>query len=70
MARPKAKPVEAPDLPTVEPTVEHVAKQIRTLYGDMVDPLTGVRYGVVPQDIERVSPWVQSQLDAKKMEWL
>lgn len=40
---------------------------VRTVYGDMVEPISGEVFSMQPRLIERVSPWVQSQIDAKKM---
>lgn len=41
---------------------------VRTLWGAMVDPHTGLRYGTTPCENYDHTPWVQSQIDAKKME--
>lgn len=43
------------------------AQRIFPVYGVMHDPETGVTYDFEGVEVEKVDPWVQSQLDAKKM---
>lgn len=40
---------------------------IQTVYGRMVDPHTGLEYDLKPCELFKLTPWVQSQLDAGKM---
>lgn len=49
---------------TPEAKVEH----IRAVYGRMVDPLTGLEYTGIPSELYKRTSWVDSQLEAKKLE--
>ena len=51
----------------VEPTKK---QSVRAVFGRMVDPHTGTEYTQRMQDLGKVTPWVQSQIDAGKMEVL
>ena len=42
-------------------------KQIRAVYGLMVDPHTGLSFNLHPCELLKLTPWVQSQLDAGKL---
>lgn len=62
-------PVEAqkaiqtpPEAPT---TLE--LKNIETVHGDMVDPLTGLTYSRKPQELLKRTGWVDAQIAAGKM---
>ena len=58
---PKADPkAAAPKTPEV--------KYIRAVYGRMVDPLTALEYTGIPSELYKRSSWVDSQLEAKKLE--
>ncbi len=60
---PKAGPkAAAPKAP--EAKVEY----IRAVYGRMVDPLTALEYTGVPSELYKRTSWVDSQLEAKKLE--
>ena len=48
--------------------LEVKAKHIRAVYGRMVDPLTGLEYTGVPSELYKRTSWVDSQLEAKKLE--
>ena len=63
---PKADPkAAAPKTPEVKaPKVEY----IRAVYGRMVDPLTALEYTGVPSELYKRTSWVDSQLEAKKLE--
>lgn len=41
---------------------------IRAVYGRMVDPLTALEYNVVPSELFKRTSWVDSQIEAKKLE--
>jgi hypothetical protein len=41
---------------------------VRTVYGNMLDLLTNTWYTQAPKEVIRITPWMQSQIDAKKME--
>lgn len=41
---------------------------VRAVYGRMVDPHTGLVYDVVPSELLKMTGWVQSQIDAGKLE--
>ena len=58
---PKADPKAAtPKTPKVE--------YIRAVYGRMVDPLTALEYTGIPSELYKRTSWVDSQLEAKKLE--
>ena len=60
---PKADPkAAAPKAPEVK------AQYIRAVYGRMVDPLTALEYTGVPSELYKRTSWVDSQLEAKKLE--
>ena len=63
---PKADPkAAAPRTPEVKaPKVEY----IRAVYGRMVDPLTALEYTGIPSELYKRTSWVDSQLEAKKLE--
>lgn len=45
-------------------------KLLRAVHGRMVDPHTGREFLLVPCEAGEVTPWMQSQIDAGKLEWL
>ena len=51
-----------------EPVAESSGQLIRAVYGLMVDPHTGLRYEQKPSELLKMTGWVQSQLDAGKLE--
>ena len=60
---PKADPkAAAPKAP------EAKAQHIRAVYGRMVDPLTALEYTGIPSELYKRTSWVDSQLEAKKLE--
>ena len=59
---PKAAAPKTPEAKT--PKVEY----IRAVYGRMVDPLTGLEYTGIPSELYKRTSWVDSQLEAKKLE--
>ena len=63
---PKADPkAAAPKTPEVKaPKAEY----IRAVYGRMVDPLTALEYTGIPSELYKRTSWVDSQLEAKKLE--
>ena len=60
---PKADPKAA-----APKTPEAKAQYIRAVYGRMVDPLTALEYTGIPSELYKRSSWVDSQLEAKKLE--
>ena len=60
---PKTDPKAAAPKPP-EAKVQH----IRAVYGRMVDPLTGLEYTGIPSELYKRTSWVDSQLEAKKLE--
>ena len=65
---PKAGPkAAAPKTPEAK-TPEAKAEYIRAVYGRMVDPLTALEYTGVPSELYKRTGWVDSQLEAKKLE--
>lgn len=58
-------PTPAPK-PTPAPAPAKV-KLVFTVYGRMVDPLTGEVYEQVPKELVKPSGWVTSQVEAGKM---
>ena len=61
-ADPKAAAPKTPE--TKAPKVEY----IRAVYGRMVDPLTALEYTGIPSELYKRTSWVDSQLEAKKLE--
>ena len=61
-ADPKAAAPKTPEVKT--PKVEY----IRAVYGRMVDPLTALEYTGIPSELYKRTSWVDSQLEAKKLE--
>ena len=59
---PKAAAPKAPEVKVPK------AEYIRAVYGRMVDPLTGLEYTGVPSELYKRTSWVDSQLEAKKLE--
>lgn len=57
--KPAQAPPEAPVLPEL--------KNIETVHGDMVDPLTGLTYSRKPQELLKRTGWVDAQIAAGKM---
>lgn len=57
--KPAQPPLEAPVLPEL--------KSIETVYGDMVDPLTGLTYSRKSQELLKRTGWVDAQIAAGKM---
>lgn len=57
---PAPKPTPAPAVPTK-------IKLVFTIYGRMVDPLTGEVYEQVPRELVKPSGWVTSQVESGKM---
>lgn len=53
-----------------EPVTAAPAKQVRAVYGKMVDISTGEAYTQKPCVCEKITPWMQMQVDAGKMEVL
>ena len=63
---PKADPkAAAPKTPEVKAPK---AQYIRAVYGRMVDPLTALEYTGTPSELYKRTSWVDSQLEAKKLE--
>ena len=60
------KPDQAPQAPEVEKT----SSQVRAIHGDMVDLSTGTRYTQAPTDFDKLTGWMQMQIEAGKMEVL
>lgn len=57
---PAPKPAPAPTPPTK-------VKLVFTVYGRMVDPLTGEVYEQTPKELVKPTGWVTSQVEAGKM---
>ena len=63
---PKTDPkAAAPKTPEVKASK---AQYIRAVYGRMVDPLTALEYTGIPSELYKRTSWVDSQLEAKKLE--
>lgn len=63
---PKADPkAAAPKTPEVKAPK---AQYIRAVYGRMVDPLTALEYTGIPSELYKRTSWVDSQIEAKKLE--
>ena len=57
------------DLKAAAPkTPEAKVEYIRAVYGRMVDPLTALEYTGIPSELYKRTSWVDSQLEAKKLE--
>ena len=67
LAREKAAAAEVKPAPTQKEKPLPKLVTVRTVYGDMVEPISGEAFSMQPRLIERVTPWVQSQIDAGKM---
>lgn len=52
---------------TSEKTEEPKVQMICTVYGRMVDPLTGLEYDRKPTELLKRTGWVDSQIDSGKM---
>ena len=67
------EPTKAPEVkvdkapPPAAKAAAKKAQRIFPVYGMMHDPETGVTYNFEGVEVEKIDPWVQSQLDAKKM---
>ena len=62
-------PNTTPQAPKAAPKVEEPkAQYIRAVYGRMVDPLTALEYTGIPSELYKRTSWVDSQLEAKKLE--
>ncbi len=48
--------------------VEPKVQTIKSVYGRMVDPHTGVEYNLIPSVLFQRTSWVDCQLDAGKLE--
>lgn len=52
-----------------DPKVEvEAGPQVRAIHGPMVDMSTGNAYDVQPVEFTEMTPWMQMQIDAGKME--
>ena len=54
-----------------DPKVQKAAPKpvfVRAVYGRMVDPLTALEYTTLPTELYKRTSWVDSQLEAKKLE--
>lgn len=57
-----------------KPAEKPVAKQpqkvqgIRAVWGRMVDPHTAIEFNVTPSELLKRTPWVDSQIQAGKLE--
>ena len=49
-------------------TPEVKVEYIRAVYGRMVDPHTALEYTGIPSELYKRTSWVESQLEAKKLE--
>lgn len=47
--------------------IQEKPRYIQAVYGRMVDPHTGLEFNVVPSELFKLTPWVQSQLDTGKL---
>lgn len=45
-------------------------QRIRAIYGNMVDMESGIHYSQQPSELLKRTGWINSQLEAKKMELL
>lgn len=61
---PKAPESKTPEVKATAPA----AVMIRAVHGRMVDPTTGLEFTQVPSELFKKSSWVQSQIDAGKLE--
>ena len=60
----KADPKADPKPAAKAEKVQH----IRAVHGRMVDPLTALEYTTIPSELYKRTGWVESQLQAKKLE--
>ena len=56
--------------PPQAPEEEKPSPQVRAIHGDMVDLSTGTRYTQAPTDFDKLTGWMQMQIEAGKMEVL
>lgn len=54
-------------VPATKKVGEVKPKLIRTVYGRMVDPHTNLTFDLKPSELFKMTPWVQSQIEAGKM---
>lgn len=59
---------DTPQPAKVEVKATSKVKTIRSVYGVMVDPHTAEMFNVIPKPEGIITPWVQSQLNAGKLE--
>ena len=57
---------EVPEVKVTKPASKTL--YIKSIYGVMVDPHTALRYTQVPSELLKRTGWVDSQLEAKKLE--
>ena len=57
---------EVPEVKVTKPASK--TQYIRAVYGRMVDPLTALEYTGIPSELYKRTSWVDSQLEAKKLE--
>ena len=57
---------EVPEVKVTKPASKTL--YIKTVYGRMVDPHTALEYTQTPSELFKRTGWVESQLQAKKME--
>ena len=57
---------EVPEVKVTKPTSKTL--YIKSIYGRMVDPLTALEYTGIPSELYKRTSWVDSQLEAKKLE--
>ena len=65
----QAKTPEKDEKPAAKAPAAPVKKTVKVfpVYGPMHDPHTGITYGETGVEVLTPDPWVQSQIDAKKM---
>lgn len=64
---PAPKKVEVKSEPKPAEKVQPKVQMIHTIFGRMVDPLTGEVYEQVPRELVKPSGWVTSQVESGKM---
>ena len=57
---------EVPEVKVTKPASKTL--YIKSIYGRMVDPLTALEYTGIPSELYKRTSWVDSQLEAKKLE--
>ena len=57
---------EVPEVKVTKPASKTL--YIKSIYGRMVDPHTALEYTQTPSELFKRTGWVESQLQAKKME--